>query len=72
MPMDARGYGKVMQEMGWALEDAGATMLQGCEFGWDFKILVSSPKSWYHPDQRTISGDVIYHTMYDADLLPEP
>ncbi|MBU0846588.1 glycosyltransferase [Patescibacteria group bacterium] len=72
MSFDARGYGKVAQELGWALETAGVRMLAPTEFNWDFKVLVSTPKSWYHPDPVTVHEDVIYHTMYDADLLPEP
>ena len=72
MSFDARGYGKVAQELGWAMQEAGAKMVAPTEFNWDFKILVSTPKSWYHADAVTVADDVVYHTMYDADLLPEP
>jgi len=71
LPNDARGYGKVAQELGWALEQAGAVILGRQEFGWDYKVVVSTPRAWYHADDKTIQKDLIYHTMYDADLLPE-
>ena len=67
------GYGRITIDLGHALEQSGIKMISRSDFGWDFRIVPCTPQSWLvgQKDDSRIVEDLIIHTMYDANLLPE-
>jgi len=67
---DSYGYGVVTKEIRNGLNLAGANMLGLRDWNWDWRMIISTPVSWPVPEDR-IYHDLVWHTMFDTDLLPQ-
>ncbi len=62
------GYGRIGGKIRTALQAAGATMLDRMEGGWDLRLIVGTPDSWYLDHDMP---DLVLHTMWEARPLPD-
>ena len=65
------GYGQVGENMAWALQENGVEILDTRYFGWDYRIIPTSPRAWMVPQDGSVAEDLIIHTTFDGDLLPD-
>jgi len=65
------GYGQVGENMAWALQENGVEILDTRYFGWDYRIIPTSPRAWMVPQDGSVAEDLVIHTTFDGDLLPD-
>ncbi len=65
------GYGRIGQMLAWALQENGVEIMDSRYFGWDFRIMPTTPRAWMVPQDCSIAEDLIIHTTFDGDLLPD-
>lgn len=65
------GYGQIGQKLAWALSENGVEILDTRDFGWDFRIMPTTPRAWMVPQDGSRAEDLIIHTTFDGDLLPD-
>lgn len=65
------GYGVITEKIFDYLWLAGANVLSRYEMGWDIRLAVGTPQSWMIPKDGGIAEDLVVHTMFDADLIPQ-
>ncbi len=63
------GYGVIASKLREALTSAGADMLPSTTFGWDCVVAVSLPAAW-PSGQHGRREDLVWHTMFDMEVLP--
>jgi glycosyltransferase involved in cell wall biosynthesis len=69
-PDAPQGYGVIGRELATYLAEAGAVMVPHTSFDFDIAVLVTIPTAWPFPKQQ-LRRDVVFHTMYDMQHLPE-
>ena len=63
------GYGRVQSHIFDAIEAAGGIeWVKETSFDWDYRLLFGWPRSW---QVGRAADDVIYHTMFESEELPE-
>ena len=63
------GYGVIASKLSEALRSAGAEVLPSTAFGWDCVVAVSLPAAW-PVGKHGRREDLVWHTMFDMDVLP--
>lgn len=65
------GYAYVAHRLRTGLQSIGATFLSSYLHGWDLLVAVCTPTAWIIGNTGQKRPDVVYHTMFEADPLPE-
>ncbi len=62
------GYGTVAREMGKALDEVGADLVEATCFDYDVAILTGLPVAWALG--KALRPDVLWHTMIEVEPMP--
>lgn len=65
------GYGRIGQMLGWALQENGVELIDPRYFGWDFRVIPTTPRAWMVPQDGSVAEDLVIHAAFDGDLLPD-
>ncbi len=65
------GYGRIGRMLAWALQENRVEIMDSRYFGWDFRIMPTTPRAWMVPQDCSVAEDLIIHTTFDGDLLPD-
>jgi len=65
------GYGRVQAHLLDALESAGGIeFAEETDFRWDYRLFFGWPRSWMIGHDKELVGDIIFHTMWEHEVLP--
>ena len=65
------GYGRIGQMLAWGLQENSVEMIDSRFFGWDYRIMPTTPRAWMVPQDGSIAEDLVIHTTFDGDMLPD-
>lgn len=66
------GYGRVQAHLLDALEAAGGVeFTPEISFDWDYRLFFGWPRAWMLGNDKQRVGDMIFHTMWEQEALPE-
>lgn len=64
------GYGRIGQMLAESLRANGVEILDSRHFGWDFRVMPTTPRAWMVPQDGSVTKDLVIHSTFDGDLLP--
>ncbi len=65
------GYSRIGRMLEYALQENSVEMIDSRNFGWDYRIIPTTPRAWMVPQDGSIAEDLVIHTTFDGDMLPD-